>query len=103
MSMKTKIAFLSLFILAGALSGGEAADIPKSKAQVVMAGTLAAPEANQAAAADDRFVYAIGSAVIAKYDRATGERTAHSTGSAHHLNSGFLWDGKLLCAHSNYP
>src|SRR5688500_12951650 len=40
----------------------------------VQAGTLAAPEANQAVAVDDRFVYAVDSALIAKYDRATGQR-----------------------------
>ena len=64
---------------------------------------LAAPEAIQAAAADGRFVYAIASQQVAKYDRATGRRIATSTGKAKHLNSGFLWKGKLLCAHSNYP
>jgi hypothetical protein len=65
--------------------------------------TIAAPEALQAAAADERFVYAVDSRVIAKYDRATGERMAASTGEATHLNSAFLWEGKLYCAHSNYP
>lgn len=70
---------------------------------VVRTDELAAPEANQAAAADERFVYAIDSAVIAKYDRATGVRVALSSGPAKHLNSGFLWKGKLYCAHSNYP
>jgi hypothetical protein len=72
-------------------------------AEVTQVATLAAPEANQAAAADEHFVYAIGSAVVAKYDRATGQRIALSTGPAHHMNSGFLWQGKLLCAHSNFP
>jgi hypothetical protein len=78
-------------------------------AVLVMAGevrqsrSLAAAEATQAAAGDERFVYAIGSAVVAKYDRHTGERIALSAGEATHLNSGFLFDGKLYCAHSNYP
>ncbi len=66
-------------------------------------GTLPAPEAHQAAAADDRFVYAITNTLVAKYDRQTGERIATSSGEAKHLNSGFLWDGRLYCAHSNYP
>ncbi len=65
--------------------------------------TLTAPEANQAAAADEKFVYAITNTLVAKYDRLTGERVAVSTGEAKHLNSGFLWQGKLYCAHSNYP
>ena len=64
---------------------------------------LAAPEAVQAAAADDQFVYAISSVAVAKYDRATGARIAVSTGNAKHLNSGFVWEGKVYCAHSNYP
>lgn len=64
---------------------------------------LAAPEAIQAAVADEQFVYAIASQQVAKYDRATGKRIGVSTGQAKHLNSGFLWNGRLLCAHSNYP
>jgi hypothetical protein len=64
---------------------------------------LAAPEAFQAAAADDKHVYAITNDRVARYDRASGLRLAVSTGEAKHLNSGFLWRGKLYCAHSNYP
>ncbi len=64
---------------------------------------LPAPEAHQAAAADGKFVYAITSRGIAKYDRKSGKRVGLSQGSAKHLNSGFFWKGKLLCAHSNYP
>jgi hypothetical protein len=65
--------------------------------------TIDAPEANQAAAAEERFAYAITNAKVAKYDRRTGKRLAVSTGEAQHLNSGYLWEGKLYCAHSNYP
>jgi hypothetical protein len=65
--------------------------------------TIAAPEANQAAAADEKFVYAIGSETIVRYDRATGQSVAASTGSAHHLNSGFFHEGRMYCAHSNFP
>ena len=66
-------------------------------------GVLSAPEAAQAAAADEKFFYAIGNKEVAKYDRETGERVAVSSGEAKHLNSGFLWDGRLYCAHSNFP
>jgi glycerophosphoryl diester phosphodiesterase len=69
----------------------------------IESGVLAAPEAFQAAAADEQFVYAIASAQIAKYERATGRRVAVSTGDAKHLNSGFFWNGRLYCAHSNFP
>ncbi len=64
---------------------------------------IAAPEAHQAAAADEQFVYAITNTQIARYDRATGQRLALSTGAALHLNSGFFDAGRLYCAHSNYP
>lgn len=64
---------------------------------------LSAPEAFQAAAADEQFVYAISSTRIARYERSTGRRVDESTPPAEHLNSGFFHQGKLLCAHSNYP
>lgn len=66
-------------------------------------GTLPAVEAFQAAAADRTHVYAVSSTRVAQYDRATGKRLRVSKGPAQHLNSGFLWNGKLYCAHSNYP
>jgi len=65
--------------------------------------TLSAPEAHQAAAANEKFVYAIANTKVAKYDRQTEKLIATSTGDAKHLNSGFLWEGRLYCAHSNYP
>ena len=64
---------------------------------------LDAPEAFQAAAAHEDWVFAIANSQVAKYDRASGKRLAISTGEAKHLNSGFVWEGKLYCAHSNYP
>jgi hypothetical protein len=64
---------------------------------------IPAPEANQAAAADEKFFYAITNKVVAKYDREGGMRVAVSTGEAEHLNSGFFHKGRLYCAHSNYP
>jgi len=66
-------------------------------------GFIDAPEARQAAAADDRFAYAVDNTTVAKYDRVTGERVAVSSGPAEHLNSAFFWQGKLYAAHSNYP
>jgi endonuclease/exonuclease/phosphatase family metal-dependent hydrolase len=81
-------------------SGALAAEPPLRWKQT---GTLPAPEAFQAAAADEKHIYAITSDRVARYDRLTRERVAVSTGAAEHLNSGFLWEGKLYCAHSNYP
>lgn len=62
-----------------------------------------AAEARQAVAVDGNSVYVIDNKVIGQYDRKTGKRTGRSTGDAHHLNSGFVYEGKLYCAHSNYP
>src|SRR5204862_1365759 len=64
---------------------------------------MPSPLANQAAAADDKFVYVVDDGVIGKYDRATGKELGRSVGKATHLNSGFLHDGKLYAAHSNFP
>jgi hypothetical protein len=80
-----------------------AADLPRAKGAYAAADTLASAHATQAAAADGRFVYAVSSTQVVQYDRATGKELARSTGKAEHLNSAFLWDGKLYCAHSNYP
>lgn len=67
----------------------------------------AAPEARQAVAVDSTHFYAITNREIGKYDRATGARVAHwrgeDAGPFIHLNSGVVIDGRLYCAHSNYP
>lgn len=79
------------------------AQLRPSPDEYVAAGSIVSKHATQAAAADGEFVYAISSTRVAKIDRATGKELAVSTGQAHHLNSGFVWNGRLYCAHSNYP
>lgn len=65
---------------------------------------LASPFATQAAAADAKHVYAISNTVIAQYDRTTGSLVARgSAADALHLNSGFVHEGRIYAAHSNYP
>jgi hypothetical protein len=76
---------------------------PARAAAYVEASLRPAPEANQAAAADERFFYAVDNTKVAKYDRSTGALIGVSTGAAKHLNSAFVWQGKVYCAHSNYP
>jgi hypothetical protein len=66
-------------------------------------GRLKSEHATQAAAADRDAVYAVSGTAVAAYDRKTGKLLGTSTGKAEHLNSAFLKDGKLYCAHSNYP
>ena len=65
-----------------------------------------APAAQQAVAVDDSFFYAIGNRVIEKYEKENGNlvrRWEDRTGVFKHLNSGVVIDGKLYCAHSNFP
>ena len=64
---------------------------------------FASRQAVQAAVAYQQFVYAIDSRSITKHERCSGKAVAESTGKAVHLNSGLVWRGKILCAHSNYP
>lgn len=92
--------YLAIALLCGVGAGATAADKP---ARYVETGSLPAAEARQAAAASERHVYAIDNRQIVRYDRASGARLAESRGDAFHLNSGFLWQGKLFCAHSNFP
>lgn len=67
------------------------------------AGELKSEHATQAAAATEKHVFAVSSTKVAVYDRATGKELAVSEGPAEHLNSAFVWEGKVYCAHSNYP
>jgi hypothetical protein len=65
---------------------------------------IASPHATQAAAADDRHAYAISNTTVAQYDRVTGRLVRAGTAAdAKHLNSGFVHEGRVYCAHSNYP
>jgi outer membrane protein assembly factor BamB len=66
-----------------------------------------AAEANQGVAVDGEFFYAITNKAIGKYRKDTGEKVA-GWGAAKdepfiHLNAGFVHEGKLYCAHSNFP
>lgn len=64
-------------------------------------------EARQGIAVDEKYIYVIDSRQIGKYDKETNELVAHwqeeENGQIVHLNSGVVVDGKLYCAHSNYP
>lgn len=64
---------------------------------------FAAPEAKQAAAADEKFVYVVTNDRVAKYDRVTKQFLVRSSGAAKHLNSAVVADGRLYLAHSNFP
>ena len=64
-------------------------------------------EARQGVGVDADAFYAVDNTVIAKYDKKTGALVAKwegdANGSAIHLDSAAVVDGKLYAAHSNYP
>jgi len=66
-----------------------------------------APAARQGVAVGASHFYAIGNRVITKHDARSGRQVDEWKGSEGgpviHLNSGVVLDGKLYCAHSNYP
>ena len=65
-----------------------------------------ADEAHQGVAVDTEHFYAITNAAIGKYRKDSGERVGgwkETQGRIKHLNAGIVLDGKLWCAHSNYP
>lgn len=66
-----------------------------------------ADEAKQGVAADDEFLYVISNVAIGKYRKTNGEKVAawkqEKGGPLSHLNAGIIRDGKLYCAHSNFP
>jgi hypothetical protein len=65
------------------------------------------PEANQAVGVDEKHFYAIDNQVIGKYDKKSGKLVKRWQGPKEgpilHLDSAMVMDGKLYCAHSNYP
>lgn len=66
-----------------------------------------AEEAHQGVAIDGAHFYAITNAAIGKYRKDTGERVGGwkeaKGGRIKHLNAGLVLEGKLYCAHSNFP
>jgi hypothetical protein len=64
-------------------------------------------EANQAAAVDSEHFIGIGNHVLVKHRKDTGARVAEwispRGGPIVHFNAGYVEDGKLVLAHSNFP
>ena len=65
------------------------------------------PEARQGIAVDKNYFYAVDTRGIAKYDKQSGKLVkkweGKKDGAIKHLDSGVIINGKLYCAHSNYP
>ncbi|MBP1887648.1 cycloisomerase [Sinorhizobium mexicanum] len=68
---------------------------------------FAVPEANQGIGVDADHFYAVDNRMIAKYDKASGERVAvfegQKDGPIRHLNSAVVVAGEVYAAHSNFP
>lgn len=66
-----------------------------------------AADADQGVAVDDEFFYTISNRQIGKYRKSDGVRVdgwkEEKTGPFIHLNAGYVKNGKLICAHSNFP
>jgi hypothetical protein len=95
--------YLSFSILVLTASSTVAAE----KLSFLELGRFDAPEAGQAVAVDAEFFYAIGNRVVAKYRKESGRVDRRWTASTElpleHLKSGVVTDGRLYCAHSNFP
>jgi len=91
---------------AGSVSGW-AADKAKAAWKHEELKRFPAVEANQGVAVDGEFFYAITNKAIGKYRKDTGEKVANWSAAKDelfiHLNAGFVHEGKLYCAHSNFP
>lgn len=68
---------------------------------------IPAAEARQGVAADKDFLFAINNHELGQYRKTTGERVAGWSCPEGepliHLNAGIVHEGRLYCAHSNYP
>lgn len=66
-----------------------------------------AAEATQGVAVDGTHFYAVANRAIGKYRKDTGKRVAlwrdEKGGRFRHLNAGIVIEGRLYCAHSNFP
>ncbi|MCA1440412.1 cycloisomerase [Ensifer sp. IC4062] len=94
-----------LAVAAGTVLADVAAPGRQSAADLVR--ELAVPEATQGIGVDADHFYAVDNRIIAKYDKASGERVAvfegQKDGPIKHLNSAVVVDGEIYAAHSNFP
>jgi len=85
---------------------GLAADPTKGPAPTEVA-RFPAAEAVQGVAVDAEFLYVIADHTLGKYRKSDGTKVASwsapKDSKVKHLNAGVVLDGKLFCAHSNFP
>jgi hypothetical protein len=98
--MKKALLFSLVFVLLLAAAAAVASEF-KQVAEFEI------PEANQGIGVDENYFYAIDNQIIAKYDKRTGKPEAKwqgpKDGPIIHLDSAAVIDGKIYCAHSNWP
>lgn len=99
---------LSFFLLLGtAAVASPAGSSPAADLEFSVARRFPAPEARQGVAADPEFLYVIPNHALGKYRRDGGERMAGwecpEGQPLTHLNAGIVFEGRLYCAHSNFP
>jgi len=96
----------ALLLLACLPFGVMAAEPPKADAPAEVA-RFHADEAVQGVAVDGEFLYVIADHALGKYRKSDGTKvaawTAPKDSKVKHLNAGVVIDGKLYCAHSNFP
>ncbi len=89
------------------LSSGTSARMKKGEWTHRELNRFKAEEAHQGVAVDAEHFYAVTNEAIGKYRKDNGARVGGwkdvKDGSIKHLNAGIVIDGKLYCAHSNYP
>jgi len=96
---------LALAALVLAASPALAEEVAPPVGKSVLIQRFQIKEARQGVGVDADAFYAVDNTVIAKYDKKTGAFIARwvGDGSAIHLDSATIVDGKLYAAHSNYP
>ena len=98
---------LALLVVTLGLLTAPAASAQEGSRRLEEVRRFSAEEARQGVSVDDRYFYAISNRHIGKYDKQTGERVGGWEGAPDgpiiHLDSGIVLDGRLYCAHSNYP
>lgn len=100
MTLKTKL-LLSLFLISFMNS-----ELLSQERHFEVQNTFEASNARQGVAVDEEYIYAINDQKITKYDKNTNaivNTWEDKSGKLIHLDSGVVIDGKLYCAHSNYP
>lgn len=76
------------------------------KAQVKNVKVFQVDRVQQGVAVDKSHFYVINNTSITKHDKETGNKISEiecKEFGLKHLNAGFVLDGKLYCAHSNFP